>query len=195
MSGISLRAFSGPVPKQSADRLREDQAQRADNIKLFSHELRAWKRPYTVAASTKSGTALSMQRINNGGSDYWMSWITDVDVARGPVADTGQRFYFTGDGSPKKTNFALATTGAGTNYPLDHYEMGVPAPTVPTVAVGAAGAGTLANRTYVLTFVTAWGEEGPPSTVSAVAPLRVPSIKGTLSLARSCGAPPVPLSV
>ena len=167
MAGIAFKAFAGVIPRVS-DRLIDNRnAATADNLKAFSGELRAWRQPLLIERATKyPATVKSIYRVRDGTTDYWLNWLTDVDVVPGPLAgDTSQRLYYTGDNSPKKTNFTLATTG--TDYPADHYEMGLPVPTTPTVAVGAAGAGATSSRTYVMTVGNSWDEQGPPSAVSA----------------------------
>lgn len=167
MAGLKFNAFAGVIPRTSARLIDQRNATTADNIKPFSGELRSWKRPLKVVSPTKkaAGAIQSIYRLTSSGVDYWLNWLTDVDVVPGPLAgDTSKRLYYTGDNSPKKTNLALATSGI--DYPFDHYEMGIPAPAAPTAAIGAAGAGTPASRTYLVTFGNVWGEEGPPSVVS-----------------------------
>lgn len=168
MAGGKFNAFAGVIPKLSPRLLDQRNAQRADNLKAFSGELRSWKRPLFVTTATKGllGPVKSIYRLNNGTVDFWLNWLTDVDVVPSFLAgDTTKRLYYTGDGSPKKTNLALATSGA--DLPFDSYEMGIPVPATPTVAIGTAGSTPNSTRTYLMTFVNGWGEEGPPSAVSA----------------------------
>lgn len=167
MAGEKFSAFAGVIPRLSARLLDPRNAATADNLQAFSGELRAWRRPLKVANVTKVGAAVrTIYRIDNGVVDFWLNWTGDVDVVPGPLAgDTSKRLYYTGDGSPKKTNLAMATAGA--DLPTDHFEMGLPRPTTPTVAVGGAGTAPNAERTYLLTFVNVWNEEGPPSEVTA----------------------------
>lgn len=54
-------------------------------------------------------------------------WLTDVDVARSHIGqETNERTVFTGDGAPKVTDSTLAT--GGTDYPVNDYDLGLPAP-------------------------------------------------------------------
>lgn len=56
-------------------------------------------------------------------------WITDVDVERAHIGqDTAERTVFTGDGVPKITDSGIAT--GGTDYPVNDYDLGIPAPAV-----------------------------------------------------------------
>lgn len=167
MGGFSFSAFAGVIPRLSSRLLDQRNAEKADNLKAFSGELRSWKRPLKVAATTKiAGEVKTIFRLSDGNIDYWLNWLTDVDVALGPLSvDPSQRFYFTGDGSPKKSNLAMATSGS--DYPTAAYEMGLPVPAALTATVSTAGSGVASSRTYLLTFYNVWDEEGPPSAVSA----------------------------
>jgi hypothetical protein len=94
----------------------------------------------------------------------------DVDVVRGPInADVSERTYWTGETEPRVTDNAIALTG-GTDYPMNWYKLGIPKPAAaPAVAVsGAAGTGDPKTVAAVYTYVSAWGEEGPPSDPSGL---------------------------
>lgn len=120
--------------------LAENQATVADNVKLYAGELRTWNGPekkFTPAISDlKSIYALyyGQASLHN---NIWLTWNTDVDVAPGPSADVSDvRVYYTGDGYPKKTNWALATSAGAGAYPRKSLRIGVPAPVdAPTVQV------------------------------------------------------------
>lgn len=97
----------------------------------------------------------------NGG-DTWIGFaVADVDFVRTPVlSDTFERYYWTSDttaysGAPQYNTRAriqaLATS----------YKLGIPTP-VAAPAV-APPAGTTTVRSYLYTFISAYGEEGPPS--------------------------------
>lgn len=120
----------------------------------------------------------------------WFTWSGIVDAVRSPVAqDPYGRVYYTDGQYPKVTSAEIATSGGGP-YPASSYRLGVPAPesaitcvvTAP-VAGDVASAGSKAStgtrdkdtapqaqddptenetRFYTCTFVTAYGEEGPP---------------------------------
>lgn len=148
----------------------------AQNLKLYSGELRPWLKPLLSYTPTKPGTLKSMYRMyTTNSSSVWNTWVDDVDAVRGPIAgDTAFKLYYSGDLStaagpagPRKTNLALSTGGTGSNYPNDYLEMGVPAPGSPPAVVGTGGTSTNSvTRIYVYTYVTStasWAEEGPPS--------------------------------
>ncbi len=170
MSAFKAKTFSGIAPKVAPRLLADVQAQIAANCKLFSGELRSWKRPYKVATPSKAGagTVKSIFRMtDSAGAEYWLNWLTDVNCVRGPVAgDTSKRICWTGDYEPRISNLALATGGA--DKPYSFYVLGVYMPvTKPTVAP-SGGTGAATTRAYVYTFVTPWGEEGAPSPASTV---------------------------
>ena len=126
-----------------------------------------------------AGTENSLYKYDTvGGVDQWLRWDEDVDVVRSPVAgNTNNRVYFTGDSvdnmKPRVTKNSIAI-GGGTVYPSVSYRLGLPAPaTALTITVvGSAPANAddevKESRSYVYTFVTEDGEEGPPSPPSAV---------------------------
>lgn len=141
--------------------LEVNQAQVARNVKLYSRELRNWRGPLLVHDPDIAG-AQSFYQLDNGSAPIWLAWTdVEVDVAPGPVADlTEARIYYTGSGTPKKTNHALAQA-AGAPYPSGYYEMGVPAPvTAPTVTAPPP-----ATSTYYLNIQDhmAMGDSGSAS--------------------------------
>lgn len=192
MSTIPLTKFGGQAPRVAPRQLSPHLAQTALNCKLWS-SLEPFNEPLTVNTPTKTGTKKSIYRFGQdvvGDAQYWFHWLTDVDVVRGAVpGDTAERTYFTGDGVPKVTDSSIALTG-GTNYPMDSYTLGLPAPvSAPgiTSVSGTPAAGALPeSRVYVYTYVSAWGEESAPSPASAIATW---SSGQTVNLGSLLGAP------
>lgn len=183
MAAITLEGFRGMMPKREARLLPEMYAQLAANCKLWSGGIEPIRRPLVQFTPTKSGTMISMYRIDDraSGSDFWLTWPRDVDAIRGAVVDTRQRVYYSGDFEPRVTNYEMATAGtdtvngsnnypasygdSGTNYPLAYYALGVPNPfTKPVISV-SGGVAADVSRAYLYTFVNAWGEESGASNV------------------------------
>lgn len=170
MAGLKISAFAGIVPRASAALLKDNEAQTANNAKLYSGELRSWNSPGTLPVRTfaRVGSKTIYKQTKADGSDLWLSWITDVNAVPGPIYATGDYpTYYTGDGTPRKTNATLAASGGGPYYPGDYLEMGVPNPTVAPTASNPGGSET---RNYLYTFISTFGsieEESGPSPVSA----------------------------
>ena len=121
--------------------------------------------------------------------DFWFAWASDVDVIRSPVAqDDYGRVYYTDGSYPKVTMSDIATGGA--TRPTAYYRLGVPAPSgIIGIAAITPPSGTTDDsstddetRYYIQTFVSATGEEGPPSGVSGEVTIAIPESSVTLSL-------------
>lgn len=104
--------------------------------------------------------------------DKWFTWPGIVDAVRSPVAqDPYGRVYYTDGQYPKVTSAQIATSGNGP-YPTTSYRLGVPAPgsaitcivlnPPPVEEAEEDDAKDDETRFYTQTFVTAYGEEGPP---------------------------------
>lgn len=201
MASLAWNQFAGVAPRVEPRLLNPPLGQKATNCKVWSGHLEPWKAPLTIATPSKaaSGTVRSIFRMDDlaGGASKWLNWLTDVNVSRGFVADLTQRIYYSGDGEPRTSNYAMAT--AGGDMPTNCYVLGTAAPLdAPTVSsvVGGSSSGT---RTYLYTLQTEWGEEGMPSptvtstgnTVSATWNLTLPTTSlnngGTVSNIVSSG--------
>lgn len=180
MTGWVVRNFKGVAPRVQPLLLPENQAQTCSNVVLKHGSLVPLNSNSAVATLPKSGT---MQTIHRFGQDvaadgqYWFHWASDINVVRGPVAaDAQERTYWTGDGAPKVTDSSIALAG-GTSYPMASYTLGVPAPSsAPVGVVGGTPTDATAiaeTRVYVVTFVTAWTEEGCPSDASSSVDVKV----------------------
>lgn len=168
MTAFRIAGFSGLVPRLAKQLLAPNQAQVATNCILTSGDLRPRNGPRLVEAPAIEGEIVSMFRMEKDGNEKWLAWTKDVDVARSPVAGNAERrFYYTGDGEPRVSDFDLATAGPGP-YPSGCFVLGVSPPvTAPTVAP-SGGTGSDTTRIYVYTFVTPWGEESKPSPPATV---------------------------
>ena len=158
MATIQLKNFGGEIPKLSDRLLPDNMAARAENTKLYSGELRAWRNAKQVQQIT--GAITTTYRVPYGGNDYWLNWGDIVDVIRTPlVNDQYDRRYWTGEsGKGPQVNSAQRISTGSTSYNL-----GVPVNTAAiTVTPATTGTPTDEVRYYVITYVTAWGEEGVP---------------------------------
>lgn len=173
MAGLKLSAFAGIAPRVGVALLKDNEAETAINTKLYSGELRAWNKQNDVTgANNIVANALSIYKHkDSSGNDLWLSWTTDVNVVPSPIFDTGEDpIYYTGSGTPKKTNSTLSETGS-VPFPGDYYEMGVPAPASAPAVSAAGGSGTAESRVYLYTHISLFGtieEESAPSPASSV---------------------------
>ncbi|MDN5752408.1 MAG: hypothetical protein L0H15_03875 [Nitrosospira sp.] len=168
MIAFRIAGFSGLVPRRAKQLLGPNQAQVATNCILTSGDLRPRNSPLLVAAPVIGNDIKSMFRMEKDGNEKWLAWDKDVDVARSPVAgNTSRRFYYTGDGEPRASDFDTATAGTGP-YPSGCYVLGVTPPITKPTVTPSGGVGSSVTRAYVYTFVTPWGEESAPSPASTV---------------------------
>lgn len=165
---IVLSGMGGIAPKITPELLPPNLAQSALNAILHKGGIAPLKAGLSIATPSKTGIKKTIYRFGKSQpeTNYWFTWTDDVHICRGPVIETTERTYYTGDGAPKKTDMTLALSG-GTSYPLAAYNLGVPAPaTAPALTrVGVQGTGPLLQeeRAYVYTNITGWGEESGPS--------------------------------
>lgn len=180
MPRLEVSSFLATIPRLSEDRLPAGYAQVAENTDLHKGTVRAFNdvgAPTALAFANPIKTAY-LWRVND--TEYWFRFKDDVDVARSPIADDeNKRVYWTGDKTdvdtageayPRISYTPIAYTG-GTQYPANSYRLGVPAPSMPPVATvtgSTTDASTAEARFYVKTYVTAIGEEGPPSATSTM---------------------------
>lgn len=164
---LKLDKFGGTVPIIDDRLLPDNAASVAVNTWLFSgriepiHSLVAI---HTMSDQNKKGffrLPKASPSIDNMTASWWLEF-TDpkIRVIRSPIAgqDDDGRYYWADGDYPKMMTGTMIETGA---TPL---KLGVPAPEVaPSIAV-SGGTGTDQKTVdYVYTWVTANGEEGPPS--------------------------------
>jgi hypothetical protein len=132
MAGVKITNFLGKAPKISPELLPEATAQIATNCKLYSGDLIPYPIPVVAANTNRTGTIKTLYGLRDPGTDSlkWLSWLTNVDiVVASATSEDEQRFYYSGDGAPKVSNYALATAGVGP-YPTvgGYYDLGLPLP-------------------------------------------------------------------
>lgn len=173
MAIIKVDNFAGIAPRYSARLIPPNGATRADNAKLLSGELRGLHeaqvikdfnplfppnpiaRAYRIPDILTSPTPIKT-------TDSWIYFYDpEVDFVRTPVAnDSFERYYWTGDsyvlsGKPQYNTRARILAN---NPP---YLLGIPTPVNAPVVTPPGG--TDLTRAYVYTFISSFGEEGPPS--------------------------------
>lgn len=158
MAGIKLEGFQGLVPRASKRLLGPMNATTARNTKLLNGELRGFRDPLETANLTGQVSTLRRAfRVPDTPDDVWIAFTSrDVDIVRSPLVNDGfDRYFWAGDGRPKMN------TGDRIKNGDPEFFLGVPTPVAaPNVTPPS---GSSATRAYVYTFVSAYGEEGPPS--------------------------------
>lgn len=140
MTSLKITRFLGTAPKNASELLPDTAAQVSRNTKLYSGDLIPYPTPVIVANTGKTGTLRTLYALRDPSTSAlrWLSWASDVAIAT-PATDENaeQRFYYTGDGAPKVSTYALATAGAGP-YPSGYYDLGLPLPTVQPTTVATS---------------------------------------------------------
>lgn len=162
----TLEVFGGIAPKINPRLLPVGKAQMAVNCRMVSGKLEAFRAPITVDTPVKTNP-ITIYKVKSNGTDKWLTWNTDVDVVPSPViGETLNRLYYSGDGEPRVTTVALATSGP--DAPVSAYTLGVPKPVTAPTVTPVGGSGTAETRVYFYTFVDPWGQEGQPSPFTSV---------------------------
>lgn len=141
MTTTKIAEFKGTLPRVSPELLPGTAAQVARDVKLYSGDIIPIPTPVPVAAAGQTGTLRTLYALRDPDTDAlkWLSWSGEIDIATPAADELGeQRFYYTGDGKPKVSTYALATAGAAP-YPAagGYYELGLPLPTATPTATPA----------------------------------------------------------
>jgi len=124
MPATKLDKFQGIIPRITDKLLPERAAQTAENLDLLSGRLQPIEEPGTGTAIGASKISAYLWRRNN--SSEWLSWTTDVDVVKGPIADDDkERIYYIDAGTMKVTGWDTAK---------ETRNVGLSTPSKPTVA-------------------------------------------------------------
>lgn len=161
------RSFIGSMPRESDRRLAERVARRAVDCWLSSKTARPIA---ALRAAIHPGAFRTIYRFS---PTQWFTWDLDVDVVPAPIRnDTLRRTYWTGQDFPRMTDTTIMGAFSGPGVPVSR-RLGIPAPTTaPTVTIADFPAGTVVSQTaisasWVYTYVSDKGEEGPPSPPSS----------------------------
>ena len=169
---FKLITFNGIAPKIEPRLLKNEVGVTAENVDLDPGNL-------TPLPANSSGVTLNASTITSyyqykfGGTTYNLEFDDDVNVVPGAIADDAfDRLYWTGQTFPRMASSAQITTGGSGAYPRSSFRLGIEAPANTPVAATPTGTddGTQIkySTAYVYTFVSAFGEEGPPSAASNV---------------------------
>ena len=175
MTGFKLQTFGGKAPKIYSRLLPNDMATVATNTRLDSGRLEPWKGNASasitpVASFSISGATKTLFRYS---SSIWIGSNEELDIVRSPIAeDEHERLYVTGiGGSSGYPRVTSAQVVGNSSTPLvsngTYYRLGIPRPSAFTsVTLGSTSKTdeeTPVSRSYIFTYVSAFGEEGPPN--------------------------------
>jgi len=173
MPTASINAFDGLKPLVDPILLDAGGATVAANVKLISGALTPLRGTTTLKALTKAAPkTIYRYGTSNVETEYWLEFTSRTDVMRSPIVDNQYGMLYWADGVQVKyaPNSMIVS---GSSYPGASYNLGVPAPSGAATISGTASAETSKSvtLTVVYTYLTAYGEEGPPSPASSVATL------------------------
>lgn len=172
MAYFKRTRFSGIAPAISPRLLGDQFGQIAENIDFERGNLKPVKvNGESVWNLSTNSSKYSIYYYETPlPNEYWLEWPEDyVKAVPGPIpGDVEYRLYWTGDGYPKYGTFDLITSSRP--YPGAWYKLGVPAPeSAPDVVIEGAldeEIDPIEEYAWVYTYVTKFGEEGPPSYAS-----------------------------
>lgn len=182
MASIDINAFDGMQPVVDPILLDSTKATLAQNVYLGSGTLAPLLGTTTLKALTKTAPK-TIWRFGTSDveTEYWLEFLADTDVINSPLPnDQWTRVYWSDGVKPKYAPSSVFLSGS--SYPGSSYDLGIPAPSATVVMSGTSPtvAATGETRTYVYTFVSAYGEEGPPSAASTPAVID-PALPVTIS--------------
>ncbi len=169
MGAIKVNTFAGMSPATDDRLLLDSDAALAQDTYLYSGALVGLPTPKLLRALTDPA-ASKIYRLPASytastyipGSTYLEFQNPDTDVIRSPVfGETYDRYYWASSAAVPRYN-TRARINAGNSGGNAPFKLGIPVPATPTMGV-AGGTAPNVTRAYVYTWVSAYGEEGPPS--------------------------------
>lgn len=166
MVALKLQNFGGMVPAVDAHLLPNASAELAQNVWVYTGALQGYKQLRKIYTPLNSGTQkvfrvpIELRDADRIPNSYWLEFPSaNTDVVRSPTTgDQFDRFYWASDADRPYYNTRQRIANGDPELKL-----GVPAPgAAPSVSV-AGGSSPSETRAYVYTWVTVFGEEGPPS--------------------------------
>jgi hypothetical protein len=183
MAGSRWASFVGSFPSKPARLMKPNEMLAVSNAQLDRGTLRPF--PGSSHVTTPVNTTRSIYYYRDPDDAVpaaWLAWDDfDVSVAASPIVnDAFDRVFWSGDtwgGSDTSGRPKVASRddilGVGTGpYPESSYYLGIPEVAPVPVAVRTTGSepdpSLASSYVYVVTYVGAYGEEGPPSTSTLI---------------------------
>ncbi len=165
MAAFDLKVFGGMSSKVSPRLLPDEMSTLAINADFSRGTCRPLATNISASETISLGAIDGATRtIYKTTENKWLEFSADVNVIDSPIAeDSHERVYITGNTSYPQ----IASAQSLGNI----YKLAIPAPPTPSVALTPStsanvGTETPITRGYVATYVTAFGEEGPPSAIT-----------------------------
>lgn len=166
MVALKLQNFGGMIPAVDPHLLPNTSAEIAEDVWVHTGALQGYKALRKIYDISNAGThkvfrvPMVLRDADRIPNSYWLEFPSaNTDIIRSPTSgDQFDRFYWASD-------VARPYYNSRSRIALGHppLVLGVPAPTVaPGVAIVGGGPPD-ESRAYVYTWVTEFGEEGPPS--------------------------------
>lgn len=194
MTAIRIRDFGGELPSRSPRLLPDNNAVTCENAQLSEGGLDTYPLPAIISALSATTEYVYRIPTTSDVSDYSLSIYMEFDdpdtkVVKAPIPnDSFERFYWAVPGASPQYNTKARIIAGDPDYVL-----GIPTSAANmTVTPDGSGVGATEYRAYTFTWVSAYGEEGPPAPpilangkIDDVWDLTLPAITGGESTQRN----------
>lgn len=165
MVALRIQNFGGMIPAVDPTLLPQNAAEHSENVWIYTGGLQGFhprKLIHTAASSTYAVYRIPKDQAQpfNYSNSVYMEFIDEFTtvVSAPTIGDTYRRFYWASTSDrPRYNTFNRINTGSAA------YKLGIPAPSTAPSIVVTGGSGTNTTRSYVVTWVSEYGEEGQPS--------------------------------
>lgn len=166
MVAVNITSFGGMIPALDDRKIPDNAATLSRNIFLYDGNLKGMRTPRLLRNVPPGATYSYRLPDDYGGASQsnddavWLDFVNaQTDVVRAPVfGDVYDRYYWA-----SSTAMPMYNTRARIAASQPSWLLGVTQPAnAPGVNV-VGGSGATVSRAYVYTYVSAYGEEGPPS--------------------------------
>lgn len=166
MVAVNISSFGGMIPSKDARLIPQNHAARAENAWFYDGTLRGLGllRHVRNMNNAAARSVFRLPKVNPSRDNlfdaYWLEFPDeDTTVIKSPVAnDQFERYYISSPLHAPQYNTRARLENGDPNYIL-----GVPAPIAAPSVGTVGGSAPTESRAYVYTWVTSFGEEGPPS--------------------------------
>ncbi|MBE2897779.1 hypothetical protein HPC37_02780 [Pasteurellaceae bacterium 20609_3] len=174
---LTFNNWGGIAPRLDPLRLPVGVAATSVNVRPDPYSLKAWYCPKDAGSSVRPSTKTVFRYTDS----HWFEFDYLASVVKAPIInDPNHEVVFTANDGLHYTRNSVATSRAP--YPSTSYKLGIPQPAKPSISGGDSRAVSdtdvdVEDVAYAVTWVDAFGREGPASPASSVA--RVKQTKST----------------